>query len=69
VGLEERVLKALEVIQDCASFVIEVAEEKGLADYRADRLFRQAIERIERSMKITPRLASGSVGRPRPRRG
>ncbi len=44
-GPEERVLKALEDVQDCASFVIEVAEGKGLADYRADRLFRQAIER------------------------
>ncbi len=44
-GPEERVLKALEDVQDCASFIIEAAEEKDLADYRADRLFRQAIER------------------------
>ena len=33
-GPEERLLKALEDVQDCASFVIEVAEGKGLADYR-----------------------------------
>ena len=29
---EERVLKALEDVQDCASFIIEAIEEKGLAD-------------------------------------
>jgi uncharacterized protein with HEPN domain len=42
---EERVLKALEDVQDCASFVVGAAEGKDLADYRRDRLFRQAMER------------------------
>lgn len=44
-GPEERVLKALEDVQDCASFVISVAEGITLSDYRGDRLLRQAIER------------------------
>ena len=44
-GPEERVLKALEDVQDAASFVIEAAEGKDLAYYRRDRLFRQAVER------------------------
>ena len=44
-GPEERVLKALEDVQDCASFVIEAADGKDLSDYRGDRLFRQAVER------------------------
>ena len=44
-GPEERVLKALEDVQDCASFVVGVAKGKDLPDYRRDRLFRQAIER------------------------
>jgi len=44
-GPEERVLKALEDVQDCASFVMAAAEGMDLADYRGDRLFRQAIER------------------------
>ncbi len=65
-GPEERVLKALEDVQDCASFVIEVAEGKDLAGYRADRLFRQAIERnleiigeaIGRIARLDPATAS-----------
>lgn len=44
-NLEERVLKALEDVQDCASFVIEAAKGKRLSDYQGDRLFRQAVER------------------------
>lgn len=44
-GPEERVSKALEDVQDCASFVIEATEGKGLADYQRDRLLRQAMER------------------------
>lgn len=44
-GPEERVLKALEDVQDCAAFVIGAADGKDLDDYRGDRLFRQAIER------------------------
>ena len=44
-GPEERVLKALEDLQDCAAFVIGAAEGRDLDDYRGDRLFRQAIER------------------------
>ena len=65
-GPEERVLKALEDVQDCASFVIEIAEGKALADYQADRLFRQAIERnleiigeaIGRIARLDPATAS-----------
>jgi uncharacterized protein with HEPN domain len=44
-GPEERILKALEDVQDCASFVIKAAEGKNLSNYRGDRLLRQAIER------------------------
>ncbi len=44
-GPEERVLKALEDVQDCASFVVAASERKDLAYYRRDRLFRQALER------------------------
>jgi uncharacterized protein with HEPN domain len=44
-GPEERVLKFLEDIQDCAAFVINAAESKNFSDYRNDRLFRQAMER------------------------
>lgn len=44
-GADERVLKALEDVQDCASFVIAAAEGKDLSDYQGDRLFRQAVER------------------------
>jgi uncharacterized protein with HEPN domain len=42
---EERVLKALDDVQDCASFVVAASEGKDLAHYRRDRLFRQAVER------------------------
>jgi uncharacterized protein with HEPN domain len=42
---EERVLKALEDVQDCASFIVAASEGKDLAYYRRDRLFRQAVER------------------------
>ena len=41
----ERVLKALEDVQDCAAFVVAASEGKDLAYYRRDRLFRQAVER------------------------
>lgn len=44
-GPEERVLKALEDVLDCASFIVEAAEGKKLSDYRGGRLLRQAIER------------------------
>jgi uncharacterized protein with HEPN domain len=42
---EERVLKALEDVQDCASFVVAASKGKDLSYYRRDRLFRQAVER------------------------
>jgi uncharacterized protein with HEPN domain len=65
-GPEERVLKALEDVQDCASFVIGAAEGRGLNDYRDDRLFRQAVERnleiigeaIGRVARLDPTTAS-----------
>ena len=44
-GPEERVLKALEDVQDCAFFVVGAAKGKALSDYRRNRLLRQAIER------------------------
>ena len=37
--------KLLEDIRDAAAFIREVAQGKSLADYDADRLLRQAIER------------------------
>ena len=37
-GPEERVLKVLEDVQDCASFVIGVTGGRDLADYLGDRL-------------------------------
>ena len=43
---KERVFKALEDVQDCASFVVADSEGKDLSYYRRDRLFRQAVERI-----------------------
>ena len=65
-GPEERVLKALEDVQDCASFMISAAEGKDLSDYRGDRLFRQAVERnleiigeaVGRIARLDPRIAS-----------
>lgn len=65
-GPEERVLGALEDVQDCASFVISAADGKDLSDYRADRLFRQAMERnleiigeaIGRIARLDPETAS-----------
>jgi uncharacterized protein with HEPN domain len=42
---KERVFKALEDVQDCASFVVADSEGKDLSYYRRDRLFRQAGER------------------------
>ena len=65
-GPEERVLKALEDVQDCASFVVAATEDRDLDDYRGDRLFRQAIERnleiigeaIGRIARLDPETAS-----------
>ena len=42
---EERVLKALEDVQDCSSFVVAASKGKDLSYYQRDRLFRQAVER------------------------
>jgi uncharacterized protein with HEPN domain len=42
---EERVLKALEDVQDCASFIVAASDGKDLSYYRRERLFRQAVER------------------------
>ncbi len=41
----ERVLKALEDVQDCAAFVVAASQGKDLAYFRRDRVFRQAMER------------------------
>lgn len=65
-GPEGRVLKALDDVRDCASFVIEAADGKDLAGYRSDRIFRQAIERnleiigeaIGRIARLDPETAS-----------
>ncbi|HJQ28678.1 MAG TPA: HepT-like ribonuclease domain-containing protein [Rubrobacter sp.] len=65
-GLEERVLKALEDVHDCAAFVIDAAEGRELSDYRGDRFFRQAIGRnlenigegVWRMARLDPETAS-----------
>jgi uncharacterized protein with HEPN domain len=65
-GPEERVLKALEDVQDCASFVIAASGGRDLDDYRGDRIFRQAVERnleiigeaIGRIARLDPETAS-----------
>ena len=43
--MQPRSPKLLEDIRDAAAFIREVANGKSLADYSADRLLRQAIER------------------------
>lgn len=37
--------KLLEDVRDAASFIRDTVQDKALADYRGDRLLRQAIER------------------------
>ena len=41
----ERTPRTLRQIADACSFVLSVTEGKALADYAADRLLRQAVER------------------------
>lgn len=43
--MQPRSPKLLEDIRDAAAFIREVAKGKNLADYHADRVLRQAIER------------------------
>lgn len=43
--MQPRSPKLLEDIRDAAAFIREVANGKSLADYHADRVMRQAIER------------------------
>lgn len=43
---EDRVTRALEDVQDAASFISEVTKDKTPDDYSKDRLLRQAVERI-----------------------
>lgn len=43
--MQPRTPKLLEDIRDAAAFIVEVVRGKSLADYRSDRLLRQAIER------------------------
>lgn len=66
-GPEQRVLKVLEDVQDCASFVVRVVRGKALSDYRGDRLLRQAIERnleiIGEAMGRVARLDASTAGR------
>lgn len=65
-GPEERVIKVLEDVQDCAAFIIQATEGKKLSDYRNNRLFRQAIERnleiigeaVGRVARLDPETAS-----------
>jgi uncharacterized protein with HEPN domain len=59
--------KLLEDIRDAAAFILESASDKTLADYRSDRLFRQAIERnfeiigeaMKRLVRLDPDVAAG----------
>lgn len=43
--MQARSAKLLEDVRDAAAFILEVAGSRTLADYRGDRLLRQAIER------------------------
>jgi uncharacterized protein with HEPN domain len=59
--------KLLEDIRDAAAFVIEVTAGRTLAQYSADRLLRQAVERnfeiigeaIKRLAQVDPQTAAG----------
>jgi uncharacterized protein with HEPN domain len=43
--MQPRTPKLLEDVRDAAAFMVEVVRGKSLADYRSNRLLRQAIER------------------------
>ena len=43
--MQRRTLKTLEDIRDAAAFVLEETSDVSLADYRQNRLLRQAVER------------------------
>ncbi|PLS84607.1 MAG: hypothetical protein CYG60_17060 [Actinobacteria bacterium] len=58
----KRTPRTLEQIGDAASFVLSVTEGKTLADYAADRLLRQA---VERNLEIIGE-AVGRLGRDAP---
>lgn len=59
--------KLLEDIRDAAAFISEVMKGRTLAQYSADRLLRQAVERnfeiigeaVKRLAKIDPSCAEG----------
>ena len=63
--------KLLEDIRDAASFVGEVTQGCTLAQYSANRLLRQAVERnfevigeaVKRLAQVDPICAEGSAGR------
>ena len=63
--------KLLEDIRDAASFVGEVTRGCTLAQYSANRLLRQAVERnfevigeaVKRLAQVDPICAEGSAGR------
>ena len=42
--------KLLEDVRDAAEFILLVTRGKTLDDYRSDRLLRQAVERVLRTM-------------------
>ena len=67
--MQPKTPKLLEDIRDAAAFVLEAVRDKSLADYRSDRLLRQAIERnfeiigeaIKRLAQDDP-AAAGRIG-------
>jgi uncharacterized protein with HEPN domain len=64
--MERKSPKLLEDVRGAAAFVLEATREKSLADYRHDRLLRQAVERnfeiigeaVGRLAKLDPATAA-----------
>jgi uncharacterized protein with HEPN domain len=64
--MERKSPKLLEDIRDAAAFVLQATASKTLADYRSDRLLRQAVERnfeiigeaVGRLAKVDPATAA-----------
>ena len=65
--MHERSPKLLEDIRDAAAFVGDVMQGRTLAEYSADRLLRQAVERnfeiigeaVKRLVQVDPACAAG----------
>lgn len=65
--MHDRSPKLLEDIRDAAAFIVEVTQGRTLAQYSADRLLRQAVERnfeiigeaVKRLVQVDPVCAEG----------